>query len=221
MQRTGIDGQVLWDAEPESASLRDLQRFVEYLNKDLPLLDLGCGNGRQTRFLARHFSYVIGVDVSPSVIQLARIETIDEGNVEYRVLDAVETSQARLLHEEFGDMNVYMRGVFHVIKEPDRPNFIRSLEEILGEMGVLYQIEPSRKARACFETLPRSDLYRLPAWVDSIGFDLKDRELHFPDDRWVVLDQRGDLSISTIPLSHGEEALVPASSLLLRRRIRP
>lgn len=38
-------------------------------------MDIGCSNGRQTRFFAQHFSKVIGVDVSEAAIALARKAT--------------------------------------------------------------------------------------------------------------------------------------------------
>ena len=45
------------------------------------VLDIGCGNGRQTRFLARHFQKVVGVDISAAAVELARRETTRETNV--------------------------------------------------------------------------------------------------------------------------------------------
>ena len=66
IDKTGRGGQVLWDNEPERASVEDLKRFKPLiLDPSLPLLDFGCGNGRQTRFLATQFDRVIGTDVSP------------------------------------------------------------------------------------------------------------------------------------------------------------
>src|ERR1700687_5764558 len=62
VEKTGVGGQVLWDCVSDYAAQEDIQRFKPYINADLPLLDLGCGNGRQTRFLASQFRHVIGVD---------------------------------------------------------------------------------------------------------------------------------------------------------------
>lgn len=214
---TGVEGQVLWDTVPELAAMLDLARFKEHMNKDLPLLDLGCGNGRQTRFLAGWFKKVIGVDVSPSAIEIARRETVNGSNIEYRVLDVVNYERAELLHAEFGDMHIYMRGVLHVIKESDRSSFISSIEALLGDQGTLYQIEPTSQAPAYFKTLPRDVFSRLPIWIRPGGFDLEARERYFPYDRWDVVDQGYDAVINTIALSDGKEAQVPANYLVLRR----
>ncbi|MBC9715760.1 class I SAM-dependent methyltransferase [Streptomyces sp. TRM66268-LWL] len=62
---TEAQGQVsLWDADPRLASALDLPRFADHLDPDKVLIDLGCGNGTQTRYLARHIKHVIGADAS-------------------------------------------------------------------------------------------------------------------------------------------------------------
>ena len=47
-------------------------------------LDFGCGAGRLSRALARHFDRVIGVDVSASMIATARRLNADVTNIEFR-----------------------------------------------------------------------------------------------------------------------------------------
>src|SRR5262245_14034131 len=143
IEKTGQGGQVLWDSEPERASADDLKRFQGYMDPSLPLLDFGCGNGRQTRYLARHFRRVIGTDVSPSALDKARRETPPELNIEFRPLDALKPGEAQAFHDEIGDVNIYMRTVLHVIARKDRQTFAESLAILLGERGTLYQIELS------------------------------------------------------------------------------
>lgn len=67
------------DLESYHASAkRDCEHFIEGLAPLLqsgvkgPLLDLGCGIGRMTAPLAAHFDRVVGVDVSPLMIDRAR-----------------------------------------------------------------------------------------------------------------------------------------------------
>lgn len=45
-------------------------------------LELGCGVGRVTRYLADRFDHVIGVDISPGNLALCREATVEQGNVE-------------------------------------------------------------------------------------------------------------------------------------------
>lgn len=226
IDKTGREGQVLWDNVPEKAAAEDLQRFQRFFDPELPILDLGCGNGRQSRFLARHFKKVIGVDVSPAAVELARRETVEEKNVDFHVLDGTKPEQAEALHRQYGDMNIYMRAVLHVIRKADRPKFIQSLETLLGERGMLYQIELSDEALAYFRRVPADTPFGIPKLVwdvirhgpSSVGFGLAERKKCFPDDRWHVLAEGEDVTINTRPLADGQEGRVPANYLILRTK---
>lgn len=227
IEKTGRDGQVLWDNEPERASALDMPRFQPFFDTSLPLLDFGCGNGRQSRYLAKHYPRVIGTDVAPAAIELAQAETNGQA-IEYRVLDALKPGEAKKFHDEFGDVNIYMRTVLHVIAREDRSTFAESLAILLGDKGTLYQIELSLCALDYFRTLPGNSPSGLPRHVHSVistgatsvGFDPQDRPLVYPDDRWEVLDSGDDVTINTVPLYHGDEGRVPANYLVLRPRKR-
>lgn len=224
VNQTGVGGEVLWDNAPQRASEEDLMRFNQHMDRDLPILDLGCGNGRQSRFLAQHFPKVIGVDVSAYAIQQAQQESTHMDNIEYRVFDGTDPAQAQALHDEFGDVNIYMRGVFHVIQKPDRANFVASLRTLLGQKGTLYQIELTSDALSYFRTLPGDSPSGLPKLLHKvvehgivpIGFELKDIDKVFNQNAWRILDQGQEVTINTVPLSHGQEGHVPANYLVLR-----
>ena len=225
--QTGPGGEVLWDSNPEQASANDLALFSPHIaDPALPMLDFGCGNGRQTRYLARRFERVIGTDVAPSAIEIARRESVDELNVLYRVVDGLKPEDARALHREFGDMNVYVRTVLHVLQKKDRPKFVESLAILLGETGTLYQIELAMSALDYFRTLPGDSPSGLPRHVHnvirtgatSVGFDPRERPALFPEKRWEVLAEGDSATIVTVPLSHGREGLVPAHYFILRPR---
>lgn len=226
IDKTGRGGQVLWDNEPERASAEDIKRFRDHMDPSLPLLDFGCGNGRQTRYLARHFQKVIGTDVAPSAITKAREETAPEMKIEYRVLDALKPGEAKKFHDEFGDVNIYMRTVLHVVQREDRKVFAESLAILLGEKGTLYQIELSLCALDYFRTLPGNSPSGLPHHVHnvirtgatSVGFDPQDRPLVYPDSHWNIIAHGEDVTINTVPLYHGDEGRVPANYLIARTR---
>jgi len=223
--KTGRGGDVLWDNEPERASAEDIKRFTSHFDPSLPLLDFGCGNGRQTRYLVKHFPRVLGTDVSPTAIEKAREES--KGlNIEYGVLDALKPEEARKFHDQHGDVNIYMRTVLHVVAKKDRRLFAENLAVLLGDKGTLYQIELSMCALDYFRTLPGNSPSGLPHHVHnvirtgatSVGFDPSDRPLVYPDDRWEVVEHSDKVTINTVPLSHGEEGLVPANYLIARPR---
>jgi SAM-dependent methyltransferase len=210
---------IFWDSTPERAALEDIQRFKPYMNPDLPLLDLGCGNGRQTRFLSRYYNRVIGVDISSSAIRLAIEETLERENIEYRVFDALNIEQAVELHQEFGDMNLYMRGVLHMIKMHDRSKFISNLGILMGEVGVLYQIELPTEAFYYLRTLPEDILSSIPKIVRRVGFNLEDRASYYPDDQWIIIDEGNNVSINTGSFLERNDGGLPANFLILKKKI--
>jgi SAM-dependent methyltransferase len=74
-----------------------IRRFVERPTllglagevRGLRVLDLACGDGHYTRELARRGACVVGVDISPEMIRLAReSETTSPLGIEYRCADA-------------------------------------------------------------------------------------------------------------------------------------
>ena len=50
-------------------------------------VDLGCGVGRVTRSLANHFESVLGLDVSPAMVELARDNLADRPTVTIELMD--------------------------------------------------------------------------------------------------------------------------------------
>ncbi len=95
---TGAPGEIFWDADPAHAAQQDLALFQDYADPQLPLIDLGCGNGTQTRFLANHFARVIGTEISPAAVQIAQTKQAAP-NASYRVLDVLCPDDAQALHE--------------------------------------------------------------------------------------------------------------------------
>ena len=196
------------------------------MDRSVPIVDLGCGNGRQSRYLARYFDKVIGVDIAPSAIELARQETTEEKNVEYRVLDATHPEQAEAFHREFGDVNIYIRTVMHVIQKVDRPTFVQSLKIMLGERGVLYQIELTSKALGYFRSLPAKGKMGLPPLIERVvehgpipvGFDATERATLFPESKFDLLKEETGVTVKTIPIALGKEGNVPANYLIVRNR---
>ena len=62
--------------------------FLEHLSKNRRrVLDVGCGTGILSHELARHFTSVVGVDISESMLAIARAKR-PAPNIEYRHADA-------------------------------------------------------------------------------------------------------------------------------------
>ncbi|MCL7428338.1 class I SAM-dependent methyltransferase [Streptomyces sp. YS415] len=140
-------GAVFWDAEPALTVGLHLALFEPHLTAPtLPLVDLGCGNGTQTRFLAGRFPHVVGADLSDAAIEHAR-QGDPAGLATYRVLDAGEKDEAQTLHAELGDANVYMRGVLHQAEPDDRQALVDGIATLVGARGRAFLVELAEAAK--------------------------------------------------------------------------
>ena len=75
----------------------DVQRFIlqdtslkSIINfKEASILEIGCGNGRMTEFLARSFKRVYAVDISPKMIELGKLKFASLKNIDFFVGDGL------------------------------------------------------------------------------------------------------------------------------------
>lgn len=155
-EASGEPGAVFWDAEPAVTAGVHLALFEPHLtDPGLPVVDLGCGNGTQARFLADRFRHVVGADLSVAALDHAR-RADPAGQASYRLLDAVEKAEAQALHAELGDANVYMRGVLHQCEPDDRQPLVDGIATLVGERGRALLVELSEAARPLLMGLAQS-----------------------------------------------------------------
>ncbi|RSS97308.1 class I SAM-dependent methyltransferase [Streptomyces sp. WAC02707] len=146
-------GAVFWDAEPMLTAGRHLAHFEPHLvDPGLPMIDLGCGNGTQTRYLAERFGYVVGADLSAAALDHAR-RADPAGRAVYRQLDATDKAEAQTLHAQLGDANVYVRGVLHQCEPDDRQPLADALATLLGDRGRAFLVEPSQESKTILRDL--------------------------------------------------------------------
>jgi len=220
---TESPGEIFWDAAPAHAAQQDLVLFRGSVDPQLPMIDLGCGNGTQTRFLADHFAKVIGTEISPTAVEISQTNNAAP-NISYRILDVLCPADAQTLHDEIGDANLYMRTVLHQLSPTDHATAIQSIERLLGMKGILYLIELSSAAEPYFAQLITQ--YGLPPGLARVFqheitpgmLNEYDLEGLFPPDRFTLL-RTGKSHIHTVhTLQTGEVAKVPAFYAILRRR---
>ena len=121
-------------------------------------------------------------------------------------------------------MNVYIRTVMHVIQKVDRPRFVESLRILLGERGVLYQVELTSKSLNTLRALPVKGKFGLPPLVEKVvehgaipvGFDAHERISLFPEGQWQLLKEEAHVPVRTIPMVNGKEAVLPGTYLIVR-----
>jgi SAM-dependent methyltransferase len=130
----------LWEVPPAEAVELDYEIFGKDFQNGLPVIDLGCGLGTQAAFLHTRFQEVIGLDVSPKAVELANLQYQSE-NLRFVAIDEGDPDFFRLFHEQYGDSNIYLRGVMHQILDRDLPGFIQTLKLLMGTRGKLFFME--------------------------------------------------------------------------------
>jgi SAM-dependent methyltransferase len=225
---TGPHGQVFWDAGVRDELDAAIGRLRVHADMSLPLVDLGCGNGRQARTLAAYAPRVVGLDASESAVHRARQESEDVPNAEFRVADVTDPDLGIELNTELGDANVHIRGLLHLVDAAHRPAVVATIRRIVGERGVVHLSETDRDADA-LETLeiygatPRSmpDAIRrlVAAGVRPPShFGAGERAAYFPDEEWEVL-ACGPTTMYGVPLTErGALQTIPSYFAVLRRK---
>ncbi|MES9593121.1 class I SAM-dependent methyltransferase [Streptomyces sp. NPDC088190] len=135
-------GEAIWDSDPSLTSVPHTELLLPHADTSLPVVDLGCGNGTQTRYLATRFPRAIGVDLSHAAITHAR-HADPEGVAEYAQLDLVDAAAVAALRERTGDTNVYMRAVIHQSEPEARAAVAAAVAVLVGERGRAFVVEPT------------------------------------------------------------------------------
>jgi len=96
-------------------------------------LDFGCGVGRITRALTRHFKKTIGVDIAPSMIQKAR-ELNAQFNCRFEVTP--DPALAPIQSERFDFITSWI--VFQHMNKELATEYLATLAQLLEKDGVLF-----------------------------------------------------------------------------------
>lgn len=137
---TGPGGDVLWDPGHAEELEFCLEKAKQHADRALPVVDIGCGNGRFTRALASAFASALGVDLSTSAIERARRES-GEGRVTFRALNVTSSAWVQALRDELGDVNLFMRGVLHILDHREKQALVENVRLLLGQRGTLFFLE--------------------------------------------------------------------------------
>jgi SAM-dependent methyltransferase len=141
--------------------------YIDQLMPDLPrgrALDFGCGPGRLTQALAHHFDSVTGVDISPSMIELARSRPSALPNCEFCLNTR---SDLALLEDSSFDL-VYSRIVLQHMPPQLARQYLKEFVRVINPGGLaLVQIPSGR-------TSPRLPAV-LTRFRESVAYTLKSR----------------------------------------------
>lgn len=216
-------GKALWDVDPVLSAGKDIIQFSQWMDSTLPLLDIGCGTGAPTAYLADHFSMVIGIDTAEEAVAIAR-NNFQTKNIVFRSIDLADHYACLALHEEFGDLNLYMRGVLHQIKPEHKELVVDNLATLMGKRGTFYFIEVAAEIRQYFQEAS-PDFHRLPKAVQAVfisnlppeGVSLEDISRIFTHERFQILESGNDQLMTNLSLPDGVRITIPAVYSIIRQ----
>lgn len=173
--------------EPSKLVLEFLKVLQEKNLKGV-ILEVGCGNGRDSIYLAKQGYYVVGIDLAPEAIKLAQKNKErlleDENlaaNLDFQVADVEKLS----FPEEHFE-GVYSIGVLH------STNLQKSLKEITrvlkkGGLAIIhvYQktlfLRPQRLKKICSPEKVKSILKKLPFKILNFTSDIAGNRIDYDD----------------------------------------
>lgn len=224
---TGARGDVLWDSGSDQEMAGYVERIRLHLDAGLPVVDIGCGNGTFTRWLAQRFPHAVGVDVSAHAVERARHESDGVENVSYEVRDMTAPDAGQGIAGAGGEANVFIRGVFHVLGERDRAALAENLRTITGRRGRVFLAETDFRGNAVeYVSHLGATLHSIPAPLEGAirglpmpgHFGPNERKLAFPSSRWDLIDD-GPTIIETVPMSQPVNPdLIPGYFAVLKAR---
>lgn len=126
-----------------------VELYHRYLLKHLPshcehTLEIGCGTGAFTRFLATRSQRVVAIDLSPQMIRLAEQRSLAHSNIEYVLGDLMQLS----LPSERYDCIASLATLHHLpldhalpkMKSALKLNGILIIHDLIAEVGPLDKI---------------------------------------------------------------------------------
>ena len=111
-------------------------RFAKDYADNKKVLDIGCGEGYGTHYLAGFAREAMGIDYNPEVINYAQTKYV-RNNLRFRVLDI---RNLRSLEDRF-DVICSFQVIEH-LREPD--TFLSNIRDLLAEGGVFICSTPNR-----------------------------------------------------------------------------
>lgn len=217
-------GRAFWDCPAAEGVASHADMFLRYFDPAIPLLDLGCGNGTQTSYLAQLFGRVIGADIATAALDKARRQNAAP-NIEYTVLDVLDEAAVSQFHDRFGDVNIYLSGVLHQLPLANRVPCVRHLAILAGHHGCVFDQELTPASYTYMQELmadTRNDLPKLDRVSAYFGIGLQPAageaklETLFADNGFTVLDS-GDLLLHTTEkLADGSGLDLPTSYVIVQ-----
>jgi SAM-dependent methyltransferase len=125
--------RVIWGEMPSELALVAALKLVSSKGKRLKVLDVGCGYGRDTIYLARSLGFrVLGIDVSPKAVELAKENAVN-----------ALTKDADFMVSDFRDIKglfdaVLVSNLYHLLEPIGRRDLVSNIARLLIPGGRLF-----------------------------------------------------------------------------------
>ena len=164
---------------PRHAKIKkDLDGIIK---REMNVLDLGCGTGITTKYIARLGAKVIGIDISPKLIQFAK-ENSDHQNIEYRIEDITDFT----LDKKYFDV-ICLIDIMEHIPRAGIPRLIENIERYSHNDTIIYLNIPDARLQSWMrEKCPKrlqiiDEAYSMAEilnWFNSINFEAIKNEVY-------------------------------------------
>ncbi|MCV7399850.1 class I SAM-dependent methyltransferase [Mycobacterium fragae] len=152
-----------WDGHPLSASLRELVEGTDTAPGSA--LDVGCGTGDSSIYLAQHGWQVTGVDFTPKALDKARAKAqAADAAVDFVHADVTHLRQAGI----DGPFQLIVdNGCFHGMSDGDRDLYVDEMSAVAAQGAQLLMIAFKRSGRIGPPGVEQSEIERrfTPAWA--------------------------------------------------------
>lgn len=224
---TGDGGDVLWDSSSSDEARRYLDLLAAHADPALPVVDVGCGNGRFTRALAGRFPRAVGVDLAASAVERARRES--PPGADFRTVDMTAPGAGAALAADLGGCHVFVRGLLHTLDPPARRRLAANAADLLGDAGTLLVAETNypgpllnylENLGAGAAGVPHPLAVAISAGIPRpTTFGATELAAAFPPTGWVHVHTDEDARIATVPMGgRGGADGIPGLVAVLRRR---
>lgn len=123
----------IWGERPSELALEAAKRLTRSKGRPLRVLDVGCGYGRDTVYVAKSLGFrVLGIDVSEKAVELGRENAANAlaRGAEFKVIDFRDL-------REFFDV-VLVSNLYHLLEPPSRRDLASHAARLLAPGGKLF-----------------------------------------------------------------------------------
>jgi SAM-dependent methyltransferase len=180
-------GMTHWDSGETPPEVQEVFRVG-----DIPAgaaLDLGCGTGTNTIFMAKQGRHAIGLDFVPQAISRARGKALKAGvaeSIQFQVADVTRLNEMDLPRSGFAlDM-----GCFHGLSPEGQRGYVEGLAKTLvpGGRYMLYTLDPRKEAGFSFGMQPEAVKAVFAPWFDIVRLERDEFPSH--GSTWFWMERR-------------------------------